>query len=98
MRRCGCAADRWFQLWSTSGELLQELVSLVAWLVGGVLHENIMSAQFVMSFLASSSRLLQEKEGRWGVWDFIDLHSCIFETFMEVQRTTKWAIETRFLN
>lgn len=61
-----------------------------------------MSAQFLMPLLASSSPLLQEKEGgggvERGVWDFIDLYSCIFETFMEVQHTTKRAIETRFQN
>lgn len=32
------------------------------------------------------------------VWDFKDLYSCIFETFMEVQLTTKRAHETCFLN
>lgn len=55
-----------------------------------------------MSFLASSSRLLQEEEeergGGGGVCGFIDLYSCIFETFMEVQHTAEWASETRFLN
>lgn len=67
------------------------------------MHENIVSARFLMSFLASSSRLLQEEEeeergGGGGVCGFIDLYSCIFETFMEVQHTAEWASETRFLN